>query len=105
MRMNKTGATTLIIIIVVVATLHAFRATEEANIKGWVVQSGGSATVLATNGIDSVTTGTVNGFFSLLVKPGNWKIHVNGRHSKRHYFVNVPVYEGKIIDLGQIRLR
>ena len=70
---------TLFVIVTVVASLHAFRAMQQANIRGKVMEANGVVSVLATNGIDSVGTTPINGVFSLVVKPGNWKVFVNAR--------------------------
>ena len=96
---------TLFVIVTIVATLHAFRAMQQANIKGRVLESGAVVSVLATNGIDSVGTTPINGVFSLIVKPGNWRVFVNARTPYRNMIMNVPVEEGKTIDLGLIRLQ
>lgn len=101
--MKKAGVT-LFVIVTVVATLHAFRAMQQANIKGKVIEANGVVSVLATNGIDSVGATPENGVFSLPVKPGNWKVYVNARTPYRNVMMNVPVYEGNTIDLGIIRL-
>jgi hypothetical protein len=102
--MKKAGMT-LFIIVAIVATLHAFRAMQQANIKGRVREAAGVISVFATNGIDSVGTTPVNGVFSLIVRPGNWKVLVNTRTPYRNVMLNVPVYEGNTIDLGLIRLQ
>lgn len=101
--MKKAGVT-LFVIVTVVASLHAFRAMQQANIRGKVMEASGVVSVLATNGIDSIGTTLVNGVFSLSVKPGNWKVFVNARMPYRNVMMNVPVYEGNTVDLGIIRL-
>lgn len=103
--MKKT-AFTLIVTILTVAMLHAFRMMQSSSISGKVIPPEGSELILAISGRDSIRTNVINGAFVFTVKPGTWKIMVEGKAPfKDAVLERVDVKEGQNTDLGEIRLQ
>ncbi len=101
--MSKTVAVFIVTIVLVIA-LHAFRSLGTSNIKGRVISRGGGVHVWAVRGSDSIKVSAQNGFFTLPVKPGSWKVLVGKQMPWPDMGMTVDVPEGQTTDLGIIRL-
>ena len=103
--MKKT-AFTLFATILMVAMLHAFRLMQSSSISGKIIPPEGSEIVWAIMGRDSIKTPVMSGAFVFTVKPGTWKIIVDGKEPfKDAVLEKVDVKEGQNTDVGEIRLQ
>jgi hypothetical protein len=102
--MKKTVAT-LIIIIITVASLHAFRVMQQSAIKGKIYPADGYEVVMAINGTDSLKVKPADGGFNFVVKPGAWKIWVDAKAPLKDVTVDADAKEGQTVDLGEIKLQ
>ena len=101
--MSKTVAVFIVTIVLVIA-LHAFRAWQPTNIKGRIFSGNGEVHVLAVKGTDSVKTTSQNGQFTVVVKPGSWKVLIGTSASSSDMSMTVDVAEGRTMDLGVIKI-
>lgn len=101
--MKKTVAT-LIILIITVASLHAFRVMQQSVIKGSIYPADGAEVVVAIHGTDSLKVKPSDGGFNFVVKPGGWKIWVDAKAPLKDITVDADVKEGQTVNLGEIKL-
>jgi hypothetical protein len=100
----------IIICTIVFVALSAFvwnhkKTTSASGIHGIISPADGSKKIWAVNGKDSVATAAVSGNFSIDVKPGTWKLHVEAVSGlKDAYIDNIAVEEGSYADVGEIKL-
>lgn len=87
---------TLLITIVAVVTLHAFKAYQTPVIAGRVFPHDAAERILVVSGVDSVLGHTDSkGNFSVNVKPGSWKVVIEGKGDyKNRVMENVQAKEG-----------
>ena len=103
--MKKTFVLLLVTIGMIVG-LHAFRFTDESSITGKVNPPDGVVSVSAGNGSDSVRSNPTEGIFTLIVKPGAWKVFIDAKEPFKDIILDkVEVKEGQRTDLGEIRLQ
>jgi hypothetical protein len=93
-------------IILMITGLHAMKLKHSASIKGKVVQENRVRNIWAVKGNDSTWVGSKDGFFTVPVTPGTWKIviHTSGRHPAYKVLDHIQISEGKDKDLGKINL-
>lgn len=101
--MKKTVAT-LIILIITVASLHAFRVMQQSVIKGRIYPADGAEIVVAIHGTDSLKIKPADGGFNFVVKPGGWKVWIDAKAPLKDVTVDADVKEGQTSDLGEIKL-
>ena len=96
----------LMVVIAMIVGLHAFRFIDESSITGKVNPPDGVVSVSAGNGTDSVRGNPTEGVFTLIVKPGTWKVFIDAKEPFKDIIMDrVEVKEGKRTDLGEIRLQ
>jgi|SRR5450432_33027 len=101
----RRGFLELSLIIIAVIGIHAERFLHNGSIVGRIFSSSPSPTVIAVRGKDSVRVISNDGRFGMELQPGAWKLifasnNINGAPTEK----NVHVFEGKRINLGDIRL-
>lgn len=103
----KKSVITFIAIVLMVITLHAFRAMQQPTITGKIVPSNGATKVWAINGNNLLKVEPTNGLFKIAAGPGQWKVMVQASAPYRDFSIPaaVQVQEGKTLDLGEIRLK
>jgi hypothetical protein len=78
---------------------------QDSGIKGTISPADGAGIVWAISGADSLKATPENGAFSFSVKPGTYKVIVQGVGDYKNFIKdNVVVEEGKVTDLGTITL-
>ena len=76
-----------------------------SGIHGIVSPADGAKKIWAVSGKDSVAAVPASGNFSIDVKPGNWKLHVEAANGyKDAYMDNIVVEEGSYADVGEIKM-
>lgn len=101
--MKKTLATFIAVVVMVIA-LHAFRVMKQSGIQGSLAPAHRADVIWAINNGDTLKTRHDDGTFSFTVKPGTWKLVVKGSASFEDVVVYTIAEEGKIADLGEIKL-
>ena len=101
--MKKTLVTFIAVIAMVVA-LHAFRYMKQSGIHGKLTPAHRAGIVWAIGDGDTLKARHNDGEFSFTVKPGTWKLVVKGNASFNDVVVYTIAEEGKIVDLGEIKL-
>lgn len=102
--MKKTLVTFIAVISMVIA-LHAFRYMKQSGIQGKLSPAHRAGIIWAIGDGDTLKTRhTSDGKFSFTVKPGAWKLVVKGAASFNDVIVYTTAEEGKIVDLGEIKL-
>ncbi|MFT3823475.1 MAG: hypothetical protein QM731_06120 [Chitinophagaceae bacterium] len=100
----KKSVATFIAVIVMVASLHAFRLFRQSSLTGRIIPANAAGVIWAINGKDSLKIiPDKDGTFAFVVKPGKWNIIVPSLSGK-NVTVNVNVEEGKTMCLGNIEL-
>ncbi|MGC4103574.1 hypothetical protein [Ferruginibacter sp.] len=98
---------TALIIIMSIVVMSGFvnHPKTASGIHGIISPADAASKVWAVNGKDSVGVAPSSGNFSVDVKPGNWKLHVEaGKGYKDAFVENVVVEEGSYTDAGEIKL-
>jgi hypothetical protein len=101
----RRGMLELCLIIVVVIGIHAERLLHNGSIEGRISPANPSS-VIAVRGNDSIKIKSDDGHFGMELRPGDWKLifaakEYNGVAPTEK---KVQVFEGRRIDLGEIRL-
>ena len=96
----------LLITVMAVITLHAFKAYQRPVISGRVFPNDAADRILVVNGLDSVAgRPDRKGNFSLNVSPGSWKLIVEGKGEyKNRVMENVVAKEGAGSNIALITL-
>jgi hypothetical protein len=103
--MKKTFIT-LLATVLTVAALHAYRFLQVSSISGKVIPPDAVDFVWAINGSDTLRTTTTTGSFAFTLRPGTWKVIVDGKDTYKDAILEkVEVKEGKNTDVGEIRLQ
>ena len=89
------------------ATLGAFTLRKnETSITGRVTPIDGANIAWAVSSKDSASSNIVNGTFSFSVKPGIYKVVIDGLEPYKDATVeNVNVKDGQTVDVGEIMLQ
>lgn len=94
------------IILLVMLTMYAFTDRDQTSIRGRVNPVDGASSAWAIGGRDSATSNIVNGMFSFSLKPGIYKVVVDGIEPyKDAVLENIGVKEGQTVDVGEIILQ
>lgn len=101
--MKRTFATFIAVISMVIA-LHAFRYMKQSGIHGKLIPAHRAGIIMAIGGGDTLKARHSDGEFNFTVKPGTWKLVVKGNASFDDVVVYTVAEEGKIVDLGEIKL-
>ena len=102
--MKKTVAT-LIAVIVAVAGLHAVRIYNTSTLEGEILPHEKANQVWAVQGMDSLKVTPTDGSFSLLVKPGDWKIIITADHPYNDLVIDTIVRQSIKTQLGVLHLQ
>jgi len=97
----------IIIGAVFIIALSAFISKKNfaSGIHGIVTPADAVVRVWAINGKDSVAVAPVSGNFSVDIKPGNCRLHIEAAKGYKDVFVNnIIVEEGSYADAGDIKL-
>lgn len=101
----KNTLATLIIIIIAVASLHAFRAMHHSSVTGSVQPGYGARTIWAIQGTDTTRIYSDNGAFTCNLRPGTWKLRIDARSPLKDRDVEVLVQDRQTTDIGVITLQ
>jgi hypothetical protein len=94
------------IILIAMLTIFAWNRREVTAITGRVNPIDGANSAWAIGGRDSAASNIVNGNFSFSLKPGIYKVVVNGIEPyKDAVLENISVKEGQTVDVGEIMLQ
>ena len=94
------------VIVIVMLTIFAWNKREVTAITGRVNPIDGANSALAIGGRDSAASNIVNGNFSFSLKPGIYKVVVDGIEPyKDAVLENISIKEGQTVDLGEIMLQ
>jgi hypothetical protein len=95
-----------VIIVFAMLTILAWNKREVTAITGRVNPVDGANSAWAIGGRDSATSNIVNGNFSFSLKPGIYKVVVDGIEPyKDAVLENISVKEGQTVDVGEIMLQ
>jgi hypothetical protein len=95
----------LILVIVSVCVLHAFKAGQKSGISGRITPADGGQRVWAIQGSDSLSLIPTGGSFLIEAKPGLYKILVDAKEPYKDVLMeNIEVTNGKTTDVGEIKL-
>ena len=99
----KSSLLTLIGLVAMVVTLHAFRAMQRPGTTEKIIPWNGNTQVWAINGNRLVRVTPASGMFKFAVQQGTWKIFVDANTPYQDYLqVPVSMKEDKRLDLGEI---
>jgi hypothetical protein len=94
------------IILLAMLSIFAWTKREATGITGRVNPVDGANSAWAIGGRDSATSNIVNGNFSFSLKPGIYKVVVDGIEPyKDAVLENISVKEGQTVDVGEIMLQ
>jgi len=94
------------IIVFAVLSIFAWNRRETTAITGRVNPVDGANSAWAIGGRDSAASNIVNGNFSFALKPGIYKVVVDGIEPyKDAVLENISVKEGQTVDVGEIMLQ
>lgn len=97
--------TKTIAVALITMVLFSFTAFQSTGIKGTVTPAGSVNKVWAISGTDSLQTLPSEGSFTLNAKAGTYTVLVEAATPYKNFIVEkVVVEEGKITDLGEIKL-
>ena len=95
----------LILVIVSVCVLHAFKAAQKSGISGRITPPESGQRVWAIQGSDSLSLIPTGGSFLIEAKPGLYKILVHAKEPYKDVLMeNIEVTNGKTTDVGEIKL-
>ena len=94
------------IIVIAMLTIFAWNKREVTAITGRVNPVDGANSAWAVGGRDSAASNIVNGNFSFSLKPGIYKVVIDGIEPyKDAVLENISVKEGQTVDVGEIMLQ
>jgi len=94
------------IIVIAMLTIFAWNNRDVTAITGRVNPVDGANSAWAIGGRDSAASNIVNGNFSFSLKPGIYKVVVDGIEPyKDAVLENISVKEGQTVDVGEIMLQ
>jgi len=94
------------IIVIAMLTIFALNKRDATAITGRVNPVDGANSAWAIGGRDSAASNIVNGNFSFALKPGIYKVVVDGIEPyKDAVLENISVKEGQTVDVGEIMLQ
>ncbi|TMI84956.1 MAG: carboxypeptidase regulatory-like domain-containing protein [Bacteroidetes bacterium] len=94
------------IFLLAMLSIFAWNNWEQTAITGRVNPVDGANSAWAIGGRDSATSNIVNGNFSFSLKPGIYKVVVDGIEPyKDAVLENISVKEGQTVDVGEIMLQ
>lgn len=102
--MKKTVAT-LIAVIVAVAGLHAFKIYNASILEGEIQPYENANQVWAVQGMDSLKVTPIDGSFSFVVNPGDWKIIISADSPYDDMTVDTIVRQGIKTQMGVLHLK
>jgi hypothetical protein len=96
---------TLVVIVLMAITLHAYKDFQTSGISGRVTPRDAVEMIWAIRGTDSFKTVPANGVFMLEAKPGIYKVIVDAKQPYKDILVeSIEVTSGKTTDLGEIKI-
>ncbi len=94
---------TLVIILMAVSLLHAYKSFQTSGITGRVLPKDGVEQVWAIQGADTLKIIPSKGVFMLEARPGIYKVVVDAKQPNKDVLVeSIEVTTGKTTDLGEI---
>ncbi|HLK31038.1 MAG TPA: hypothetical protein VKT28_20840 [Puia sp.] len=101
----KNAFVQLCLIVLVITGIHAMRLIKANTINGKVNSPEALEFAWAIKGSDSVIVAASNGYFSLRVQPGIWKVLLHTKNPYKNIIINnVLVSDGRSTELGEIKL-
>ncbi|HEX4373971.1 MAG TPA: carboxypeptidase regulatory-like domain-containing protein [Puia sp.] len=102
----KASAIKIVALVVIAASLFAFRNLQTGSIKGIVSPSNGAVRAWAETMSDTLKADVVNGSYEIInVKPGTYRVIIEAKPPFRNAAKeNVIVIDGHATDAGEIKL-